>query len=577
MSRPSSSSSDSAMLNTLSTPIVSGPRIGGHILVDQLIEQGVTHAFGVPGESYLAVLDGLYERAEQIQFIVTRHEGGAAVMAESYAKLTGRTGVCMVTRGPGAANAAIGVHTARQDSTPMLLLIGQVGGDFKDREAFQELNYEQMFGPLSKWVAQIDRVERIPEYIARAFQVAQSGRPGPVVLALPEDMLTATATVRNAPKAAPVFASPSPNDLQKIRTLLSSAERPIAILGGYGWNRETCDRLTEWAQTNGLPLSCAFRFQDLIDNRDPTYIGDVGIAINPQLAQRIRTADVILTVGARLGEMTTQGYSLIDIPVPSQTLIHVHSGAEELGSVYQAQVMVNSGPTQFVDRLIDAPLTLNEDQRQQRLALIAAGRADYDRWQQEPEFLETGNYKINLWRVMQTCAQLLPADTIVTNGAGNFATWAHRFWRYAGLRTQLAPTSGAMGHGLPAGIAAQIIAPNRSVLVVAGDGDLQMTLQELGTAIQYGAAPLILVFNNGIYGTIRMHQNKNFPGRPSGTDMFNPNFAMLAQAYGALGLTVRSTGEFHGALVQARDFIVGQQKPALIDLHIDAHLLTTRG
>lgn len=547
-------------------------RIGGHIVVDQLVIQGVTHAFGVPGESYLAVLDGLYDKQEQIKFVVCRHEGGAAVMAEAYAKLTGRTGVCMVTRGPGATNAAIGVHTAMQDSTPMVLFIGQVGSDFADREAFQEVDYKQMFGPLAKWVAQIDDVKRIPEYVARAFQVAQNGRPGPVVLALPETTLSASAIVADLAQVQPIQAQVSVSQVDQIRAMLSRAKRPFVLLGGFGWTAQGCQAIAQFAQNNFLPIGCAFRFQDLLDNHHPNYVGDVGIAINPALAKRVEQADLIIAIGPRLGEITTSSYSLIKAPKPTQGLIHVHSGADELGVVYQADLLINASPNSMALALAD----VHVDSRIWQDEVVQARRA-YEEWQREPAFLSTGNHDLNLWQVMQTCAAVLPRDAIVTNGAGNFATWAHRFWRYGGLRTQLAPTSGAMGYGVPAGIAAQILEPNRCVLTVAGDGDFQMTGQELATAVQYGAAPIIIVFNNGIYGTIRMHQNKHFPNRVSGTNMFNPDFVMLAKAYGCWSGLVEKTHEFEAALQQAFAFTKAQHKPALIELKMDPLMLTTRG
>ncbi len=549
-------------------------RIGGHIVVDQLVIQGVTHAFGVPGESYLAVLDGLYERSDAIDFIVCRHEGGAAVMAEAYAKLTGRTGVCMVTRGPGATNAAIGIHTAMQDSTPMVLFVGQVGSDFADREAFQEVDYKQMFGPLAKWVAQIDCVDRIPEYVARAFQVAQSGRPGPVVLALPETTLSGEASVADLSKVRPVQAQASPSQIEQVQQLLQQAKRPFVLLGGFGWDQLGCEAIAQFAQNNHLPIGCAFRFQDLINNNHANYVGDVGIAINPLLAKRIEESDLILAIGPRLGEITTSGYSLIKAPKPTQRLIHVHSGANELGSVYQADLMINASPNAFALALAGLQLPQNV-KFEWNLQLVQA-RAQYEAWQQEPDFLASQQHALNPWRVIQSCARTLPVDTIITNGAGNFATWAHRFWRYGGLRTQLAPTSGAMGYGVPAGIAAQIIDPKRCVLTMAGDGDFQMTCQELATAVQYGAAPIIIVFNNGIYGTIRMHQNKHFPNRVSGTEMFNPDFALLARAYGAWSILVEKTEDFQSAIEQAYAFTKTAKKPALIELKMDPRMLTTR-
>ncbi len=567
MERPSAASSG-ANPNELSVNPVA--RLGGHILVDCLATQGVTHAFGVPGESFLAVLDGFYQHRKQMQFVVCRHEGGAANMAEAHGKMSGKPGICFVTRGPGATNASIGVHTAFQDSTPMILFIGQVGSDFADREAFQEIDYRRMFGQMAKWVAQIDRTDRIPEYIARAFQVAQSGRPGPVVLALPEDMLTRVATVANTIAAVPMQASPSRAQLDQLHTLIQSAKRPLVIAGGPGWDQQACADLASFAKNNRLPIACAFRFQDLCDHHQDHYVGDVGIALNPRLAARVRESDLIIALGPRLGEMTTSGYSLLAMPVPHQTLVHIHADTDELGTVYQAQLMIAAGAKAMASAL--ATMSFNSDAWAR---WSASARADYVEWQQEPAFLQTGSYTLNPWHVMQDCAQILPRNTIVTNGAGNFATWGHRFWRYAGLRTQLAPTSGAMGYGIPAGIAAKIVEPNRTVLTLAGDGDFQMTSQELATASQYGAGVIVLVFNNGMYGTIRMHQEREYPGRVSGTDMFDPDFAMLGQAYGGYGKLVTRTEDFAATLNEALIFTREKNRPAVIELKMDPQILTT--
>ncbi|TFW00535.1 thiamine pyrophosphate-binding protein [Oxalobacteraceae bacterium OM1] len=543
-------------------------RNGGQILVDALRVHGVDTAFGVPGESYLAVLDALHDAP--IRFIVNRQEGGAAFMAEAYAKLTGKPGICFVTRGPGATNAAIGVHTAQQDSTPLILFIGQVGNDFVEREAFQEIDYRRMFGTMAKWVAQIDRADRIPEYLAHAFQVATSGRQGPVVLALPEDMLAASATVPDTRRYVPVQAAPAPAHMAQLRDMLAAAKRPLVLLGGSGWNADACADVQRFAEANHLPVACAFRFQDLLDNRHPHYIGDVGIGINPKLAARIKAADLVLAIGPRLGEMTTSGYSLLDAPVPAQRLVHVHASAEELGRVYQAELMINSGMSAFAAALaalepVDAAAWRDS---------VREARAELDAWQAEPPVFRDTPAALNLWQVVQTLAQTLPPDTILTNGAGNFATWAHRFWRYGGLRTQLAPTSGAMGYGVPAAVAAKIAAPERTVLNFAGDGDFMMNGQELATAVQYRAGVLFIVFNNGMYGTIRMHQEREFPARVSGTLLQNPDFAALARAYGASGERVETTADFAPALQRALDHIDATGLPALIELRYDAELIT---
>jgi acetolactate synthase-1/2/3 large subunit len=551
-------------------------RTGGQILVDALHIHGADIVFGVPGESYLAVLDALHD--SPIRFIINRQEGGAAFMAEAYGKLTGRPGICFVTRGPGATNASIGVHTAFQDSTPMILFIGQVGNDFVEREAFQEIDYRRMFGPMSKWVAQIDRADRIPEYIARAFQVATSGRPGPVVLALPEDMLVALASVADARAYRPAQAAPSAAQISELRSMLAGAQRPLVILGGSGWDSAACDAIRIFAEANRLPVACAFRFQDLFDNRHPHYIGDVGIGINPKLAERIRNADLILAIGPRLGEMTTSGYTLLDAPQPKQKLIHVHSGAEELGRVYQAELMINSGMAQMAAALqgmqtVDAATWQDS---------VAQARAEFETWQAEPPIFKSQSAPLNLWQVVQTLQSTLPADTILTNGAGNFASWAHRFWLYGDksstFRTQLAPTSGAMGYGVPAAVAAGIVERHhgrqRTVLNFAGDGDFLMTGQELATAVQFSAGVLFIVFNNSMYGTIRMHQERNYPARVSGTELGNPDFAALARAYGAYGAVVEKTEAFAHELRAALAHIEATGLPALIELRYDGNLIT---
>lgn len=548
------------------------PRNGGRILVDALLTHGVDIAFGVPGESYLAVLDALHDAP--IKFITNRQEGGAAFMADAYGKMTGKPGICFVTRGPGATNASIGVHTAFQDSTPMILFIGQVGNDFVEREAFQEIDYRRMFGQMAKWVAQIDRADRIPEYIARAFQTATSGRPGPVVLALPEDMLTATAQTADARPYRPVQAAPSAAQIQTLRDMLGAAQRPVVILGGGGWDPAACDDIRRFAESNHLPVACAFRFQDLLDNQHPNYIGDVGIGISPKLATRIKASDLSLAIGPRLGEMTTGGYTLIDSPVPTQRLVHVHSGTEELGKVYQAELMINSGMPQIAAALAAMPAV---DARAWH-DTVAEARAEYDAWQAEPPIFKNADAPLNLWKVVKALQAELPPDTILTNGAGNFATWAHRFWRYGGFRTQLAPTSGAMGYGVPAAVAASLIAQHdgkpRAVLNFAGDGDFLMTGQELATAVQYGAGVLFIVFNNGMYGTIRMHQEREYPARESGTRLHNPDFAALARAYGAHGAAVDTTEEFESALREALSHIASSGLPALIELRYDGNLIT---
>lgn len=544
------------------------PRSGGQILVDALKVHGTDTAFGVPGESYLDVLDALHESG--IRFIINRQEGGAAFMADAYGKMTGKPGICFVTRGPGATNASIGVHTAFQDSTPMILFIGQVGSDFMDREAFQEVDYRRMFGQMAKWVAQIDRADRIPEYIARAYQVATSGRPGPVVLALPEDMLTTKATVADTRAYVPTQGAPSAPQVAQLRQMLAEAKRPMVLLGGGGWNAQATADIQRWAEANHLPVGCAFRFQDLLDNTHPNYIGDVGIGINPKLAARVKEADVLVAIGPRLGEMTTSGYSIIASPVPQQRLVHIHASPEELGSVYQGELMIASGMPQAAAMLaamepVDASAWRDS---------VAQARAEYDAWQKEPTVFADNNAPLNLWQVVQQLKAQCPADTIITNGAGNYATWAHRYWPYGAMRTQLAPTSGAMGYSVPSGVAAKIIDPARTVVTFAGDGEYLMNGQELATAVQYKAGVVIIVFNNQMFGTIRMHQEREYPGRVSGTTLHNPDFAAVARAFGGHGETVSATEEFGPALQRALAFTREQSLPAIIELRYDGNLIT---
>jgi len=544
-------------------------RTGARLLVDQLLIQGVNHVFCVPGESYLGVLDALHD-ARTVKLIVNRHESGSTFMAEAYAKLTGQPGVAFVTRGPGATNAAIGIHTAFQDSTPLVVFVGQVGNDFVEREAFQEVDYRRMFGQMTKWVAQIDRADRVPEFVARAFQVATSGRPGPVVLALPEDMQSQTTDAVDAACHAPVQAAPSDMQVAALRRILGQAQRPLVLLGGFGWTSGACENIRRWVEANHLPVACAFRFQDLFDNRHPNYVGDVGIGISPKLGQRVKDADLIIAVGPRLGEMTTGGYTLLEVPRPRQQLVHVHQGLEELGRVYQPQLAICSGMPQFASRLA---MMMPIESVPWRDGTVQ-GRAEYEAWQARPQVYANAVPKLDLWQVIETVKHLLPADTIVTNGAGNFATWAHRFYRYGPLRTQLAPTAGSMGYGLPAGVAAKIVAPERTVLTLAGDGEFMMTMQELATAAQYRAGLIVVVFNNGMYGTIRMHQEREFPARVSGTQLVNPHFGLLAQAFGCLGSVVETTDAFGPALEQALAHTKEKHLPAVIELRCDPEVIS---
>ena len=537
-------------------------RHGGKILADALVAQGVKMAFGVPGESYLPLLDGLHDVQDKVKLVITRQEGGASYMAEAYGKLTGEPGVLLVTRGPGAANGSVGVHTGFQDSTPMVMLVGQVGNELMEREAFQELDYRRMFGQMAKWVAQIDRVERIPEFVSHAFHTAMAGRPGPVVLALPEDMLFSEAAVADVERHHVVRPAPSPGDLAALKTLLEGAQRPFVILGGGGWTREATKQIQAWAEGIGLPVGTSFRCADLFDNRSASYAGDVGIGLNPKLAQRVKDADVLLVIGARLGEMTTGAYTLLDVPQPRQALVHVHAGAEELGRVYRPALAINSGYPQFVEGICSLSIKPNP------VWAVASrqARSEYEEWRVPRPM--PGN--VQYGEIIQWLSKMLPEDAIVTNGAGNFASWLHRHFQHKAFRTQLAPTNGSMGYGYPAAVAAKLALPDRTVLAVCGDGDFLMNGQELATAVQYGASFVALVVNNGLYGTIRMHQEREYPARVYGTDLRNPDFAAYARAFGGHGETVEKTEDFPAAYERASR----SGKPALIELRIDPDAIT---
>jgi acetolactate synthase-1/2/3 large subunit len=538
---------------------------GGQLVVRALLTHGARVVYCVPGESYLPVLDALYEARDQIRLVVCRQEGGAANMAEAFGKLTGEPGICMVTRGPGASNAAIGLHTAYQDSTPMILLIGQVGSDFVEREAFQEVDYRRMFGQSAKWVAQIDRADRVEEMMSHAFHLATSGRPGPVVLALPEDMLTAQAAPLMLSRYQRVAASPSAAQMAQFQELIANGKRPLAMLGGSGWTAKACGEMLSWAEKNTIALCTSFRCQDLVPNQHPLYVGHAGIGIAPALAEMIRQADPLIAVGPRLGEMTTAGYSLIHAPKPDQRLIHVHAGAEELGRVYQAELMINSGMPEFAEMLSRMP-SLPSHPGAKRWAELGQSQFEADT-QPGP-----ASSALDLAAAITMLESQLGDQTIVANGAGNYTGWVHRYWRYGGFRTQLAPTSGAMGYGVPAAIAAKLEYPDRHVVCFAGDGCFLMTGQEFATAVQYQANVLIFVVNNGMYGTIRMHQEREYPERVWGTDLVNPDFAALARAYGGHGETVRQTAEFLPAVNRA----IASQKPAIIELIVDPEQITSR-
>jgi acetolactate synthase-1/2/3 large subunit len=573
-------------MEAMSHPIV--PTLAGHLLVQCLVEQGVTHAFGVPGESYLAVLDGFHRYREQIQFVINRQEGGAAFMAEAHGKLTGRPGICFVTRGPGATNASIGVHTAFQDSTPMVLLVGDVASDQRDREAFQEMDYRVMFGPsalgMAKRVERIDDAARIPEYIARAFATAMNGRPGPVVLVLPEDMLTQALVpdrvTGQLPKplarVEPADAWSDPGALRTLRELLLKSERPFVIAGGGGWTPQAAQALQRFAENWCLPVGNAFRFQDTFDNHHPQYAGDVGIGINPALAKRIRESDLIIAIGPRLGEMTTGGYTLLQAPKAAQTLVHIHASAEELNRVYQADLAIHASMRAAARSLevLTAPVSLPWQ------AWTQGCNADYLA-NLVPSVIkdlpaDTPQGLVDMPRVIAALQKHLPVDAVLTNGAGNFASWLHRFYRYTGLasghKTQLAPTNGAMGYGVPAGIAAAITT-HRLAFTIAGDGDFLMNGQELATAVQHGAKSIILLLNNGMYGTIRMHQEREYPQHVAGTRLQNPDFCALAKAYGYAAVRIRRSVDFEAELLAA----LARPEGTLIEVTLDPELISTRG
>jgi acetolactate synthase-1/2/3 large subunit len=539
-------------------------RRGGQILVDQLLIHGAELAFGVPGESYLAVLDALHDAP--LRLIATRHEAGAANMAEAYGKLTGRPGICLVTRGPGATHASVGVHTAAQDSTPMILLVGQAARGTLGRESFQELDYRQVFGGVAKWATQVDETARIPEVIARAFALACSGRPGPVVVALPEDMLTESADVADAVRCESPSASPGAADLTRLAELLEDAERPLAIVGEGGWSAQAGRDIVAFSEAAQVPLATSFRCQDYVDNDAPVYAGHAGIGMNPALARRIAQADLLLAIGGRLGEIPTSGYTLLEIPRPLQALVHVHPDPDELGAVYQPELGIVSGLPRFAAAARELP---NEGSGAARAELVRQAHSEYEANLHEARQLPGA---LQLAEVMAVLRERLGSDAILTCGAGNFTVWAHRYYAFRSYPTQLAPRSGAMGYGFPAAIAAKAVHPDRTVVCLAGDGDFLMTGQELATAVQENLAVVVLVVNNSMYGTIRMHQERHYPGRVVATDLVNPDFAAYARAFGAHGATVRRTDEFGDALEEA----LAAQRPALLELRVDAEAITPR-
>ena len=539
-------------------------RTGAQILVDQLIVHGVDTAYCVPGESYLAVLDAFYDTREQIRLVVCRQEGGAAYMADAYGKLTGRPGICFVTRGPGATNASVGVHTAFQDSTPMILFIGQVARPFLERGAFQELDFSRMYGQMAKWVVRIDDPGRIPELIARAFALATSGRPGPVVVALPEDMLREAARADDAATYKAVQASPGAAEMASLRAMLAASRKPLMLLGGTTWTAQAVADIATFAQANRLATASTFRRQDRIDNLHPCYAGDLAIGPSPKLVERVREADLIVTVGSRLSEIVSSSYTLFDVPRPRQRLVHVHMAAEELGRVYQADLPINAGMAQFAA----AAAALKPVDSSAWAAATATAHQDYLEYSSPV----SNPGELQLAEIVSSLRDQLPRDTIVANGGGNFAGWVHRFWRYRDFGTQLGPTSGSMGYGVPAGVAAALAHPERTVLSFSGDGCFLMNGQEIATAIQYGVAPIFFVVNNGMYGTIRMHQEREYPGRVSGTALTNPDFAALARAYGLHGESCERTTDFAPAFERARK----SKRAALIELRLDPEAISTR-
>ncbi|RDV04880.1 thiamine pyrophosphate-binding protein [Undibacter mobilis] len=538
-----------------------GTRTGGEILIDQLVVQGVRHAFCVPGESYLAALDALHDAP--ISLTICRHEGAAAMMAEAVGKATGKPGICFVTRGPGATNGSAGVHIARQDSAPMIMFVGQVGRDMREREAFQELDYRQVFGGIAKWATEIDDVARIPEVVSRAFFTACNGRPGPVVVALPEDMLTERCVVPNATAVEPVETWPGLNDMSRLQKMLWAAKKPIAIIGGSRWSEAASAAMMRFAERFALPVATTFRYQHLFDATHPCYAGDFGIGPNPKLLARIKGADLVLLIGDRMSEMSSQSYTAFDIPEPQMKLVHVHPGAEELGRVYHPTLAINAAPTAFCAALegLQPPNDIGWKGE------ADTAHADFLAWTETPS-AQPG--PINLGEIMVWLRDNLGPEAIITNGAGNFATWINRYYRFRRYNTLIAPTSGSMGYGFPASVAMKTLYPDRTVVCVAGDGDFLMTGNDFATAVQYSRPVIVILWDNGTYGTIRMHQEREYPGRVVGTDLKNPDFVAYAKAFGGFGIRVEKTADFPAAFAAAQK----SGLPSIIHLKVDAEPLT---
>jgi len=536
-------------------------RNGGRILADQLELNSAELAFCLPGESFLPLLDALYD--SPILLVTCRHEQGAANAAEAYGKLTGRPGICIVTRGPGATQAAVGVHTAMQDSTPMLLLVGQVPRGVQGRDAWQELDYGRVFGGLAKAAWQIDNAARIPEHIARAFSIALSGRPGPVVLALPEDVLAETAEVADGAPVRVGRAAPHHEDLERLRDLLAAAEQPLVVVGEGGWTQQTADDVLAFCEANDLPVACAFRCQDFVDNRSRGYAGVLGVAMDERIAARLRDADFVLAIGGRLGEVPTRRYTLLEPPKPRQTLVHVHPDPRELGFVYEPDLPIVSHVEEFASALRGiAPVEPRWRE------WTAAARADYE----ENLRHDPMEGPVDLGEMMAVLRRRLPPDAIQTCGAGNFTVWAHRFAEFTQFGTQVCPRSGSMGYGVAAAVAAKLVHPDRIVICFSGDGDFVMSSPEFATAVQYELPIVVLLVNNGMYATIRMHQERQFPGRVIGTDLANPDFPALAEAYGGYGERVEVTEDFEGAFERA----LASGKPALLELPVDPERISPR-
>jgi len=537
-------------------------RSGGQIIVDQLVAQGVEHVFCVPGESFLAVLDALVD--VNIEVTVCRQEGGAAMMADAQGKLSGRPGICMVTRGPGASNALAGIHISKQDSTPVIVFVGQIERGMREREAFQEMDYRAIFGQAAKWATEIDDPARIPEIVSRAFHVAMSGRPGPVVIALPEDMLTEMATVTDAPYVQAVESAPALGQMADLARRLASARAPVAIVGGARWSAQAVAQFADFAQRYRLPVSASFRRQMAFPHDHPCYIGDLGLGLNPELLKRLKEADLVLLVGGRLSEIPSQAYTLLDIPVPKQTLVHVHPDTNELGRVYAPALAINASPAAFAAELSSLPAPSQTPWAADTDRL----HESYLKWS-DPTDVQTPG-ELQMGGVMGALRRVLPADAIITNGAGNYATWVHRFHRFNHYGTQLAPTSGSMGYGLPAAVGAKRVQPEKTVVCFAGDGCFMMHGQEFATAVQYELPLIVLIVDNGMFGTIRMHQEKFYPGRVSATHLRNPDFAAYAVAFGGHGERVEKTADFAAAFERA----IKSNKPAIIHLITDPEAIT---